>query len=87
MATLSLGDKKAEVKDGEKIRDAAESLGIPFSCKDGLCGTCLIKVLEGRTNLSDLNDKEKDFGLLDRSERLACQCRIKSSDVKIESAY
>ncbi|MCR4284793.1 MAG: (2Fe-2S)-binding protein [archaeon] len=87
MASISLGDNKIELADGSEIKDAAETLGIPFSCKDGVCGTCLIKVKEGKENLSAPNNKEKEFGLTDKSERLACQCKIKSGNVKIESAY
>lgn len=87
MASITLGDETLDVADESMIQEQVESLGIPFSCKDGRCGTCLINVLEGKDNLADLNDKEKDFGLLDKSTRLACQCKIKSGNVKIESGY
>ncbi len=87
MASITLGDEKVDVPDDSRIQEQVESLGIPFSCKDGRCGTCLINVLEGKDNLTDLNDKEKEFGLLDKSTRLACQCHIKSGNIKIESGY
>jgi len=87
MASISLGDKKIEVKDGDSIISACEQLGIPFSCKEGVCGSCLIKVTDGEGNLSAPNDKEEAFGLSGNKERLACQCKIKSGDVKIASGY
>ena len=87
MGSISLGDKKVEVKDGGEITEACESFGIPFSCKEGVCGSCLIDVVDGKDNLSDLNEKEEAFGLDDKSRRLACQCKMKSGDVKIQSGY
>ena len=75
MATLIYGDKQTSVADGELIRDAAESLGILFGCKKGDCGTCLSVVEDGMENLSNLSQKEEDFGL-EENERLICQCKI-----------
>ncbi|MEN9626408.1 MAG: ferredoxin-4 [archaeon] len=76
--------KKEEVKDGDPIKSVCmEKFQIPFACEDGLCGTCLIYVIEGMENLSERNDKEKDMGLVG-NERLACQCRIKKGIVSIK---
>jgi ferredoxin len=58
---------------------------VPFACTEGVCGTCVIEVIEGKENLSDPTQEEKDFlgdGTCD--ERLACQCKIKSGIVKIK---
>lgn len=85
MASVSVGDDKIEVEDNSKIRDACEALGIPFSCNEGICGSCLIDVTEGSENLGELNDKEKAYGLKDKGRRLACQCKINSGDIKVES--
>ena len=87
MASISFGEETIDIDDESIIQAHVESLGIPFSCKDGRCGTCLVNVLEGKDNLTDLNDKEKEFGLLDKNTRLACQCKIKSGNIKIESGY
>jgi ferredoxin len=87
MGSIEMGGKKVDVKDGDSIISAAEQLGIPFSCKDGVCGSCLMKVLEGEDNLSDPSSQEEAFGLSGKKERLACQCKLKSGDVKIESGY
>ncbi len=70
-----------EVTDGDKIHNAAEELGVQFGCEDGVCGTCIVEVEEGRENLQPLNDKEKDMGL-EPAQRLCCQAKMKSGEVK-----
>lgn len=74
----------AEVKDGELIKGKAEELGIPFGCKQGLCGTCRSEIIEGMENLNEKNNREIDMGL-ENNERLICQCTIKKGVVKIKS--
>ena len=76
------GEEK-EIKDGENIKDACEDMGVPFQCTDGICGTCMIDVVEGEENLSELTEQENDLER-DREHRLACQCRIKKGIVKID---
>lgn len=71
------------VQEGDKIKSAARELGVLFGCEHGNCGTCMIDVVEGEENLSDLTEEEKDLER-DERHRLACQCRIKQGDVKIE---
>lgn len=59
---------------------------ILFGCRDGACGACMIRVLEGSENLSAMEDHERDFletMAAEPNERLACQCKVKG-DVKIE---
>ena len=77
-------DEEAEVADGSSIADSCEEAGIPFACTEGICGTCVIQVVEGMDNLSDFCEVEEDFfgDMLD--ERLACQCKIKQGLVKIK---
>ncbi|MFH1325271.1 MAG: 2Fe-2S iron-sulfur cluster binding domain-containing protein [archaeon] len=72
-----------EIQEGNEIREACEELGVPFNCSKGTCGTCMIDVISGENNLSELTEKEMDLER-DKKHRLACQCRIKNSDVKIE---
>lgn len=76
-------DEEIELPDGSPIAETCEEAGVPFACTEGVCGTCVIEVIEGMENLSDFTQEEKDFlGSLDR-ERLACQCKIKANCVKI----
>ncbi|MBI2043717.1 (2Fe-2S)-binding protein [Candidatus Pacearchaeota archaeon] len=72
-----------EIPDGEKIKKAAEEIGVLFGCEDGLCGTCMIDILQGENNLSEITQAEKDLER-DLKHRLACQCRIKNGKVEID---
>jgi len=75
--------KSEELKNGENIRSACEKLGVPFGCKEGICGACMIDILEGEDNLSELTEQEKDL-MRDKKHRLACQCKIKKGEVKFQ---
>jgi ferredoxin len=79
----SRNNEEARVKDGENIRPACEKLGVPFSCKNGICGSCMIDIKKGSENLSELTEQEQDLGR-DKENRLACQCKIKKGEVNIE---
>ena len=75
--------QEREVEDGEEIQKACDELGIPFGCTEGVCGTCMIEVIEGKENLSEMTQEEKDMGM-DGDTRLACQCTIKEGSIKIK---
>ena len=75
------GESK-EIADGDSIKVAAEELGVIFGCEQGDCGTCQIEIIQGRENLMEMNDSEKMFSV-DDGHRLACQCKLRSGDVKI----
>jgi ferredoxin len=88
MASVKVGENSMEIPDGDLIRDAAEALGIPFSCKEGVCGSCLSNVKSGKENLMPLSQAEKDYGLVEGGgQRLCCQAKIKSGSVEVESGY
>ncbi|MEK6817463.1 MAG: 2Fe-2S iron-sulfur cluster binding domain-containing protein, partial [Nanoarchaeota archaeon] len=70
MAKIIFSETKIEIKDGEQIKDACEKLGVPFSCAEGICGTCMIDIIEGQENLSELTQEEKDMGM-NKTRRLA----------------
>lgn len=77
-------DEEIELDDNAPIAEACEEAGVPFACTEGVCGTCVIEVLEGSENLSDPTQEEKDFlGEGTCHERLACQCKIKKGNVRI----
>ena len=75
-------NESIEVTDGKSIRPACEELGVPFCCKEGLCGSCAIDIVEGEDNLNGLTENEKILGR-DKKHRLACQCKIKKGNVGI----
>lgn len=86
MATLVFDHSKEEVflSDDSPIAEACEEAGVPFACTEGVCGTCVIEIKEGKENLSDPTKEEEDFlGEGTRHERLACQCRIKQGRVRV----
>lgn len=82
MAKIVGYGKEEELPDGSPIIHACERLGVPFGCRAGQCGTCIITVEEGMENLEPKNYLEEDMGLGD-NQRLACQARIRSGIVKI----
>ncbi len=86
MAKLIFEDtgEEHELEDDAPIAEICEEAGVPFACTEGICGTCVIEVEEGMENLSEFTQEEEDFlGDLD-TERLACQCKIKSGCVKVK---
>lgn len=69
--------------DGRTILDAALDAGVdaPYSCKGGVCTTCMGKVLEGEVKM------DKNFALTDKEVQggavLCCQAHPVSDVVKI----
>jgi ferredoxin len=77
-----------DVAPGYALIDMCETqdTSILFGCRDGACGACMIRVLEGSENMSKMEDHERDFletMAAAPEERLACQCKV-HGDVKIE---
>jgi ferredoxin len=71
------------LEDNSPIAEACEEGGVPFACTEGICGTCVIEVVEGMENLTPFTQEEQDFLGEQNTERLACQCKIKGGCVKI----
>lgn len=74
-----------EMEPGTKtILDAADEAGldVPFSCKGGVCCTCLARVKEGEVKMElnySLTDKEVESGLV-----LTCQAHPKTDSVTVD---
>lgn len=87
MATLCYHNQETEVTlpDDSRIAEACEEAGVPFACTEGVCGTCVIEVVEGKENLTPPTQEERDFlGDDVGCERLACQCRIRHGRVVVK---
>ena len=84
MAKLNLSDDQLELEDGSSLKEVCEEAGIPFACSEGICGTCVIEVKDGKENLSEMTQEELDFLGETEEERLACQCKIKHGEVTID---
>ena len=54
MAKLIFGHNGEEIEldEGAAIAESCEEAGVPFACTEGVCGTCVIEVKEGKENLS-----------------------------------
>lgn len=85
MAKIIFDDihETSEIPDNSPIADVCRDAGVPFNCTDGLCGTCVITILEGMDHLSEFNQAETDFLGEPDCQRLACQCKIKDGCIKV----
>lgn len=76
-------NEEKELEDGSPIAEVCEEGGVPFACTEGVCGTCVVEVLDGMENLSPFTQEEQDFLGEQDKERLACQCKIKGGCVRL----
>lgn len=83
-----LEDLLVEAPAGTSLQRIADAAGadITFGCRTGSCGTCRVRIAEGRSHCSDPGAEERDFlaGLdAPPDQRLACQVAV-HGDVAIE---
>lgn len=86
--TIKTDKMTIDVPENYALIDMCEDYdtSILFGCRDGACGACMVRILEGDTNLTPMKDDERDFletMAAQENERLACQCRVKG-DVILE---
>jgi ferredoxin len=86
--TIKTDDVSLDLRDEYPLIDLSEEhdTSILFGCRDGACGACMIRVLDGEDRLSPMSEDEKDFletMAAEPNERLACQCKL-LGDVTIE---
>ncbi|GAA0309272.1 2Fe-2S iron-sulfur cluster-binding protein [Rhodovulum strictum] len=76
------------VPAGTRIIEISEKIGsgITYGCREGECGTCITRIVEGQENLSEPSALElrvlKD-NLAGHNDRLACQCQVLGGTVKV----
>lgn len=78
------------VPAGVRVIEISEKVGagIVYGCREGDCGTCMMKVDEGWDNLSTptiIEDKVLKDNLAGRHYRLACQAQV-IGDVTVSPA-
>jgi len=83
MAKVKCKNDEIEVVDGSDMREPCEKIGVPFHCRNGNCGSCMVEVKKGEENLSEETQNEKNLGMGGKY-RLACQCCIKKGEVEID---
>jgi ferredoxin len=80
--------REIEVADNEYILDAADrqNIDLPATCRGGICGCCVARIVSGETDASDIADLS--FTLTDEEQAsgmgLLCMTRAKS-DLVIET--
>lgn len=77
-----------EVPDGSwLVSYLKDSSNLPFGCEKGDCGVCVCSVSKGSDNVEPRTQKEEvtlhRMGAY-RSQRLACQLKIKKGEIEIE---
>jgi len=84
-------DVTITVPAGTRIIEISEQAGsaIVFSCREGDCGTCMMKVTRGWNNLSVpsvLEDKILREHMAGKHHRLACQAQVLGGEISIRPA-
>ncbi len=83
-------DIELDVEVGASLQSAANDAdsGLPFGCRAGTCGTCVIRVVKGGESLEDRGFVEDDTlgaeGVDDPDARLACQVFVGEKDIELE---
>lgn len=84
-------DVSVTVPAGTRVIEVSEKIGsgIIYGCREGDCGTCLMKVEEGMEHLSEpsaLEDKVLKENLAGKTNRLACQAQLLGGEVTVKPA-
>ena len=76
-----------DVPDGAEVMSLVDELGasVSFGCRSGMCGTCVVTVVEGQASLSRPSSDELktlEETCAKPGQRLACQLKV-FGDVQI----
>ncbi len=73
--------------DGETILDAAlmEGINLPYSCKHGICGTCMAKLIGGEVEMEF--HRSHSPALIEQGYILTCQSRPTTDELVIDFDY
>lgn len=84
--TLRNTEHRFPVEDGETLLQAALNAGLvlPYGCRDGACGSCKGKLIEGRIDYGHYSEKALTADERDHGFALFCQAKA-LSDLVIEA--
>ncbi len=92
-ATITFEDINVTVTvpAGTRVIEISEKVGsgITYGCREGDCGTCMMKVTSGAENLAEpsvLEDKVLRENLAGKQNRLACQAQILEGAISVRPA-
>ncbi|MDD2829897.1 MAG: 2Fe-2S iron-sulfur cluster binding domain-containing protein [Sulfuricurvum sp.] len=78
---------------GKTIQDIVEASGsaLPFGCRDGECGTCVVMIESGMEYMSEITAKEiavlKTLNESNPKARLACQMKVVAPNGLVRVKY
>jgi len=80
MALISTHDKTCELQEGETLLEGLERTGheVEYQCRSGYCGSCRVKILDGRVSYDDF-----PLAFVAPGEILPCCCRV-NEDIKVD---
>ncbi len=82
--TLKPLGESVKVNPGTPLIDVLHEYGVEFPCGGkGTCGSCKIKLLEGKLVIDEIQQQKLKKLKLDRNWRLACYCKVES-DITLE---
>ena len=53
--------EEKELEEDSPLHETCEEAGVPFACTEGVCGTCVIEVIEGMEHPPNLPKRKKIF--------------------------
>jgi len=76
------------VPAGTRLIEISEKVGagITYGCREGECGTCMMRVVSGMENMSErsvLEDKVLQENMAGRNNRLSCQAQVLGGNIVV----
>ena len=78
------------VSAGTRLIEISEKVGakITYGCREGECGTCIMRIVSGMENMSTrsvLEDKVLQENMAGSRERLACQAQVLGGEITVRA--
>ncbi|MGC2164650.1 MAG: 2Fe-2S iron-sulfur cluster binding domain-containing protein, partial [Gallionella sp.] len=75
---------------GTRLIEISEKVGasITYGCREGECGTCMMKIVSGMEHMSErsvLEDQVLQENMAGRNHRLACQAQVLGGNVVVKA--